>query len=75
MEDSMLKKLADQHGTPLYVYDGDVIVERCRKFKGAFKGFPTTVKCCYAAKANTSLAIIRLVKREGLCWPSLRSSI
>jgi diaminopimelate decarboxylase len=65
MDDSLLIRLAGQYGTPLYVYDGDLIAERCRKFRDAFKGFPTEVKCCYAAKANTSLAILRLIRKEG----------
>jgi diaminopimelate decarboxylase len=65
MDDDILKKLAIEHGTPLYVYDGDMIVEHCRRFKEAFNGFPLRVKCCYAAKANTNLAILRLIQRQG----------
>ncbi|MFH0862549.1 MAG: diaminopimelate decarboxylase [Candidatus Altiarchaeota archaeon] len=65
MDDGLLAKLANEHGTPLYVYDGDVIVERCRRFKDAFKGFPAAVKCCYAAKANTNLAVLRIIRNEG----------
>jgi diaminopimelate decarboxylase len=65
MDDSTLQKLALEYGTPLYVYDGDLIVERCRLFAGAFRDFPVMVKCCYAVKANTNLAILRLIRREG----------
>jgi len=65
MEDALIVKLAREYGTPLYAYDGDVIVDRCRKFKEAFKGFPVAVRCCYAAKANTNLAILRLIEKEG----------
>ena len=65
MEDGILSKLAGEYGTPLYVYDGDMIVARSKAFKGAFHGFPSAVKCLYAVKANTSLAVLRLIRREG----------
>jgi len=65
MDDSALTRLAAQYGTPLYVYDGDLITARCRQFAGAFRGYPAKVKCCYALKANTNLAILRLIQREG----------
>ncbi len=58
-------ELAGEYGTPLYVYDGDNIIKQCREFKNAFKDFPAEVKCCYAAKANTNLAALTLIRREG----------
>ncbi|MFH1055211.1 MAG: diaminopimelate decarboxylase [Candidatus Altiarchaeota archaeon] len=65
MDDSILVKLAGKYGTPLYVYDGDLIQERCRQFMKAFEGFPVRVKCCYAVKANTNLALLKLIQGEG----------
>jgi len=65
MDDKTLSKLANEYGTPLFVYDGGLIQDRCREFKEAFKGFPLEVKCCYAVKANTSLALLRLIKNMG----------
>ncbi|MCX6694854.1 MAG: diaminopimelate decarboxylase [Candidatus Altiarchaeota archaeon] len=65
MDDSLLKSIAGKYGTPLYVYDGDLVLERCRQFKNAFKGFPVKVKFCYAVKANTSLAILKLIQNQG----------
>jgi len=65
MDDSTLRKLAFRHGTPLYVYDGNLIVERCRQFKKAFDGYPAKVRFCYAVKANTNLAILTLIRKQG----------
>ncbi len=58
-----LRKLAEQHGTPLYVYSGDQIAERAALFQRAFAGRAHTV--CYAVKANSALAILRLLGERG----------
>ena len=58
-----LSGLAEQFGTPLYVYSGDQIAERARLFQDAFAGTPHTV--CYAVKANSSLAILKLLAGLG----------
>ena len=58
-----LNALAEQFGTPLYVYSGDQIAERARLFQDAFPETPHTV--CYAVKANSSLAILKLLAGLG----------
>jgi diaminopimelate decarboxylase len=58
-----LTQLAEQHGTPLYVYSGSQIVDRLEMFEQAFQKRPHTV--CYAVKANSSLAILRLLAHHG----------
>ncbi len=58
-----LSALADEHGTPLYVYSAQQISERFELFEDAFKGRPHTI--CYAVKANSSLAILRLLAEQG----------
>ncbi|HEV2708641.1 MAG TPA: diaminopimelate decarboxylase [Edaphobacter sp.] len=58
-----LSALADEHGTPLYVYSAQQISERFELFEDAFKGRPHTI--CYAVKANSSLAILRLLAQQG----------
>ena len=55
--------LAEAHGTPLYVYSARQIVERLEMFEDAFRERPHTV--CYAVKANSSLAIMRLLASRG----------
>lgn len=58
-----LTKLAEQFGTPLYVYSKAQILYRFDLFKRAFSSNPTTI--CYAVKANSSLAILRLLAGGG----------
>jgi diaminopimelate decarboxylase len=58
-----LTALAEQHGTPLYVYSASQISQRFQLFQKAFASRPHTV--CYAVKANSSLAILRLLARQG----------
>jgi diaminopimelate decarboxylase len=58
-----LARLAERHGTPLYVYSSEMIRARLKAFARAFRSVPHTV--CYSVKANSTLAILRLVEREG----------
>jgi len=58
-----LAPLARQFGTPLYVYSWAAIEERYRRFDAAFASVPHLV--CYAAKANSSLAILTRLARLG----------
>ena len=55
--------LAEEFGTPLYVYSAGQIRERYGMFAEAFAGRAHTV--CYAVKANSSLAILRLLGEAG----------
>jgi diaminopimelate decarboxylase len=61
-----LAGLAAQYGTPLYVYSADQILERLALFQQALAGRPHLV--CYAVKANSALAILKLLAspRRGL---------
>lgn len=58
-----LKALAEQFGTPLYVYSQNTIRERYRAFDGAFSGLLHTI--CYSVKANSSLALLKLLASMG----------
>jgi diaminopimelate decarboxylase len=58
-----LDRLAARHGTPLYVYSAAVIRARMKAFAQAFHSIPYTL--CYSVKANSTLAILRLVGSEG----------
>lgn len=57
-----LAQLAARHGTPLYVYSSETIRTRLHGFHKAFDAVPHTV--CYSVKANSTLAILRLVAGE-----------
>jgi diaminopimelate decarboxylase len=58
-----VETLAMRHGTPLYVYSADQIVERLRLFQQAFGSREPLV--CYAVKANSALAILKLLAGAG----------
>ncbi|MGO9519836.1 MAG: diaminopimelate decarboxylase [Candidatus Korobacteraceae bacterium] len=58
-----LSKLADQYGTPLYVYSGSAVRERYQQFERAFQGVEHTI--CYSVKANSNLSILRLLAQLG----------
>lgn len=51
------KKLADDYGTPLYVYNFDYMKERFDELKEAFRGRKSMI--CYAVKANSNLSVIK----------------
>jgi diaminopimelate decarboxylase len=58
-----LTTLADKYATPLYVYSAAQITQRFQLFQQAFGNRPHTI--CYAVKANSSLAILRLLATQG----------
>jgi ornithine decarboxylase len=58
---SLLKELAKQHGTPLFVVDHDVI----RANYAAFRRYLPRVQAYYAVKANPDPAIVRTLYRIG----------
>jgi diaminopimelate decarboxylase len=62
-ESVSLDHLAANHGTPLYVYSAAAIRARLNAFAHAFRSIPHTL--CYSVKANSSLAILRLIARAG----------
>jgi diaminopimelate decarboxylase len=57
-----LAALASKFGTPLYVYSAAQITQRFQLFEHAFASRPHTI--CYAVKANSSLAILRLLAEQ-----------
>jgi diaminopimelate decarboxylase len=58
-----LSRIVEAEGTPLYVYSAAVIAERYRAIDQAFASYPHTLH--YALKANSTLAIARLLRSLG----------
>jgi diaminopimelate decarboxylase len=58
-----LPTLAKRYQTPLYVYSADAILGRLALFAEAFAGQPHLV--CYAVKANSALALLKLLAKAG----------
>lgn len=57
--------LAEKYGTPLYVIDEEKIRDNYNKLYTAFSSKYEDLHMCYAAKANTSLAVMRILEDEG----------
>ncbi|MGH7208706.1 MAG: diaminopimelate decarboxylase, partial [Nitrospiraceae bacterium] len=62
-ENLPISRIAKEIGTPCYVYSHATLVRHYRAFDGAFQNVPHIV--AYAMKANSNLAILRLMAREG----------
>jgi diaminopimelate decarboxylase len=63
VEDVPLSRIAAAVGTPFYCYSSAAIEQRYRRFAAAFADRPA--RLCYALKANSNLAVIRLLARLG----------
>ncbi len=57
-----VETLAKRYGTPLYVYDAQMVETRCRELVRAFPGMHVH----YAVKANANPALLKLMRRMGL---------
>ncbi|MBT9330231.1 diaminopimelate decarboxylase [Paracidobacterium acidisoli] len=58
-----LDRLAKKFGTPLYVYSAEQIAGRLKLFQESFAEIPHLI--CYAVKANSALAILKLLDAQG----------
>lgn len=63
LSNTELANIADEFGTPLYVYDTDKIKEQYNKLTTAFKNTDTVF--FYACKALTNINILRYIKSLG----------
>jgi diaminopimelate decarboxylase len=57
-------ELTEKYGTPLYVYNEDILRSRCRDLKGLISYSNFSVN--YSPKANGNLEILKIVRSEGL---------
>ncbi|MEN8169894.1 MAG: diaminopimelate decarboxylase [Pseudomonadota bacterium] len=62
-EQRPLAELAEQYGTPAYVYSRATIERHWQAFDAALTGVDHLV--CYAVKANSNLAVLNLMARMG----------
>ncbi len=58
-----IRKIAQKVGTPMYIYSYATLKRHFMAFNDAFKGVNRLV--CFSAKANTSLAIMKLFSNLG----------
>lgn len=60
------QRLAEAHGTPLYIYDQPHIKGQVAALRSAFAPRFPKLRILYALKANTNPAIVGLLRTEGL---------
>jgi diaminopimelate decarboxylase len=58
-----LAAVAAQYGTPAYVYSRHALTKQFHAYEDALEGFPHLV--CFAVKANSNLAVLSVLAREG----------
>ena len=58
-----VQKIASEIGTPFYLYSYNTILNHLRVFSDAFREVPHLI--CFAEKANSNIAILRIVIKEG----------
>lgn len=56
--------LVEEYGSPLYVYNESVLRQRCRDMKSLLS-YPRVI-VTYSMKANSNLALLRVIRDEGL---------
>ncbi|HTN44412.1 MAG TPA: diaminopimelate decarboxylase [Nitrospiria bacterium] len=62
-EDVPVKTIAQEVGTPFYLYSAKTLLNHYRAYDSAFASIPHIIT--FAMKANSNLAILRLFAREG----------
>jgi len=63
LENEQLVALAEQYGTPLYVYDADKMALQFKTLNNAFEGINLKIK--YAAKALSNISVLKWMKQQG----------
>ncbi len=62
-EDVSLAELAEQHGTPLFVYSKATLVRHFKAYSDSLADYPHLV--CYGMKANSNLAVLQCLAKAG----------
>lgn len=62
-EDVPLQRLAEQHGTPAYVYSQGTLTDHFDRLTQALAPLPHRI--CYAVKANSNAAVLRVFAERG----------
>src|SRR5699024_5968369 len=59
-------EIVKEYGTPLYVYDIELVRKNARLYVDAFNRAGVKAQVTYASKAFSSIAIIEVIKQENL---------
>ena len=59
-------ELASRYGTPLYVMDEQLLIDKCRRYIKAFKVKEDNNRVAFAGKAFLTIEMCKLINEEGL---------
>ena len=59
-----VQEIINVYGSPVYVYDEEILRKRCREMRNLLK-YPR-FRVNYSAKANTNVELLKIVCSEGL---------
>ncbi len=65
MDGHDLPALAEERGTPLYVYSAARIAARARDMKSTMAAIDRNTTLCFAAKALSAIKVLRLIREAG----------
>ncbi len=63
MEQVALEAIAQQYGTPCYIYSQAALLHNWRSFTQALNGIDYQI--CYAVKANSNIALLNILAKQG----------
>ncbi len=64
-EDVPMTRIADEFGTPVYIYSRATLERHARVFAEALAGLEKKPHLAFAVKSNPNLAVLRVMQREG----------
>ena len=62
-EELAVSEIAEQHGTPCFIYSRATLERHYKAYEDALAGLPNMI--CFAVKANSNLAVLNILARMG----------
>ena len=60
------KDIANEYGTPLYVMDEQLLIDKCREYIESFKVKSENNRVAFAGKAFLTVGMCKLIEEQGL---------
>ena len=60
----IIPKIAKDYGTPVYIYDESLLIEKCKDVLSMPNAFGLTVR--YAMKANSNRTLLKIISSQGI---------
>jgi diaminopimelate decarboxylase len=64
IENVTFESLANEFGTPCYVYSSEMLINEFLEYEKAFESYPKTT-ICYSVKANSNLSVLNIFNSLG----------